>query len=249
MSSYPDQIEQVDRDLAEVAAQVEAGEIDEATAERLRAGYERERASLLAAEAEMNDRPPPKRSPGRAIAGGALLTVGVVAIALFAIVSMRDDSPAEEVTDGIATDVLEGSGGVDLSEVTIEEMEAVVAANPSIIGMRLALAQRYVDAGDHSSALQHYLTVLDQEPNQPEALAMVGWLSYLAGEAELAEPFVEKALAVEPDYPLALWFLANIEVAIGDDDAAAKALEQLLAYDLPSDIRDEAELLLKETGS
>jgi cytochrome c-type biogenesis protein CcmH/NrfG len=248
MNSFIDQIEQVDRDLAEIDAQVATGELDAATAARLRAAYEEERATLLASEAE----PPPsdtRRSPQRTLVGGLILGVGAIAIAAFAFVSLQDDSPAAEVSDGVATDVLAGSSGVDLSEATTEEMEAVVADNPTIVGMRLALAGRYVDANDHSTALDHYLTVLDQDPEQPEALAMVGWLSFLAGEAQLAEPFVVKALDIEPDYPLAWWFLANIKVANGDSAAAADAIGRLLAYDLSAEVRAEAERFLAELPS
>lgn len=248
MNSFIDQIEQVDRDLVDIEAQVAAGELDTATAARLRAAYEEERAALLEAEAATPETGS-TRSPQRTLVGGAILAVGIVAIAVFAAVSLRDDSPAAEVSDGVATEVLAGGSGIDLSEVTTEEMEAVVSENPTIVGMRLALAGRYVDAGDHSSALEHYLTVLDQDPEQPEALAMVGWLSFLAGEAELAEPFVVKALDIEPDYPLAWWFLANVKVANGDPDAASQAIERLLAYDLSQEVRAEAERFLAELSS
>ncbi|GMQ86139.1 MAG: hypothetical protein BMS9Abin07_1712 [Acidimicrobiia bacterium] len=245
MSSYADQIEQVDRDLAEIAAQVDAGELDGATADRLKIVHERERAALLADAAT-----PPESQPGRSrqrtFIGAAILGIGVIAIGAFAIVSVQADSPAGEATDGVATEVLEGTSGVDLSAVTIEDMERVVADNPFIVGMRLALAQRYVNAGDHSSALEHYLTVLDQDPEQPEALAMIGWLSFLAGESELAEPFVVKAIGIEPDYPLALWFLANIKIANGDDSGAVDSIERLLAYDLSPEVQADAEQLLAE---
>lgn len=247
MSSYPDQIEQVDRDLAEIGVQVDAGEIDPLTAERLRESYERERAALITAQ-ESAGQGEVGRSPGRAIAGVSILAVGVALIAIFAVVSLQDDNVAGELTEGVATGVAEGSSGVDLSTVSIEEMEVVVADNPSIIGMRLALAERYVEAGDHSGALDHYLIVLDQEPDQPEALAMIGWLTYQAGEPELAEPFVARALEIEPDYPLALWFLANIRVDNGDLDGAVIAVERFLAYDLSAEVRSEAERFLAEVG-
>lgn len=245
MNGHADQLEQVDRDLAELDAQLEAGELDAATAHRLRTAYEEERAALLSA-ASAEPETGVGRSRGRALIGGLILGVGVVAIASFAVVSLQDDTPAGELSDGVATDVLEGG---DLSSVSNEEMEAVIADNPTIVGMRLALAGRYVDDGDHSSALGHYLIVLDQDPNQPEALAMVGWLSYLSGEIELAEPFVEKALAIQPNYPNGLWFLANIKAAAGDDAAAVNALERLLVFDLPAEARIEAERFLAELQS
>lgn len=242
MTARADQLEQIDRDLADVAAQLEAGELDAETAGRLRATYERERAALLAADDQ--EEAPSGRSTRRIVVGAVILAVGVVAIAWSGLAAVQDDDPA--ATEGLVADV--ASGGVDLSTVTNEEMEAVIAANPTVVGMRLALAQRYVEAGEHSKALDHYLAVLDQDANQPEALAMIGWLTYLAGEPELAEPFVTKALAIEPDYPLALWFQGNILHAAGDDAGARAAIERLLAYDLAPEVRADAEALLAEVG-
>ncbi len=248
MNGYIDELEQVDRDLAEIESQLAAGELDAATAERLRTVYGEERAALLAVAAA-----PPETETGRSrrrtLAGGLILGVGVVAIASFAILSLQSDTPADEVSDGVATEVLAGGSGVDLSSVTNEQMESVVAENPTIVGMRLALAGRYVEDGDHSTALDHYLVVLDQDPEQAEALAMVGWLSFLAGEPELAEPFVVKALSIEPNYPSALWFLANIKRQLGDPESAAEAIERLLAFDLPDDVRAEADRFLAELQS
>lgn len=243
MNTDADEIEQVDRDLAEVAAQLAAGELDAATAERLRASYERERAAIVAAPP--GPRPAEGRSPRRMLIGSAILIVGVVAVAAFGVITTQSDTPGQGAITGVASDAVEG-GGVDLSSVTDEEMEAVIAANPRVVGMRLALAERYVAAGNHSRALDHYLTVLDQSPQQPEALAMVGWLTFLAGEAELAEPFVVKSLEVEPEYPLALWFLGNILMANGDYDGATFAIEHLLGFELSPEIRSEAEALLAE---
>ena len=45
-------------------------------------------------------------------------------------------------------------------------MEAVIAANldnPQINGMRLALAERYYEAGDYRSAFPHFLAVAESE--------------------------------------------------------------------------------------
>ena len=179
----------------------------------------------------------------RTAIGAVILILGAVAVVASGVWSLQDDGTAEGITGGVATEVFEGDGG-GLDSVSNEEMEAVIAENPTIVGMRLALAERYVAAGDHSSALDHYLIVLDQDPDQPEALAMVGWLTFLAGESELAEPFVTKALESEPDYPLALWFLANILIANDDPDGAANALERLLGYDLSPEVRAQAEALL-----
>jgi thioredoxin-like negative regulator of GroEL len=255
-----DQIEQVDRDLAEVDEQVDAGELDQATADRLRSVYRTERAALedqlsgLAtasddAPVEPSDATTHTRSRGRAIAGTAIVGIAAVAVAVVAFSSLQERTPAGESTDGVATAVLENGGGRDLSSVGLDEMEAVVAANPDIPGMRLALADRYVEAGDYSAALGHYMIVLEQEPESATALARVGWLTFLSGEGDLAEPFIVRAIAIEPDFPQAYWYLANVRVENGDPEGAIEPLERLLTYELPPEVRSQAEEMLAEVRS
>jgi len=265
-----DQIEQVDRDLAEIDEQLEMGELDEATAERLRAAYQTERATLqkqiagIQATESSSDAgakivtPPEGRSRGRAIAGAiagtAIVGVAAVAVAAAAMFSLQEQTPAGEMTDGVATAVLEdgrlgGQGATDLSSVSAAEMEAVVAENPNVAGMRMALAELYVEEGNLSKALDHYMIVLEIEPENPEALTRVGWLTSVSGEPGLAVPFFERALAIEPDYPQAYWFLANARIDIGDKEGAIGPLEALLTYEIPTDVRTEALAMLEEARS
>lgn len=252
-----DQIEQVDRDLAEVDEQVELGEIDQRTAERLRAAYRSERSGLEEelAGIEAEPRPataadaPAGRSRGRAIAGTVIIGVAALVVAVVAVFSLQERTPASESTDGVATEVLESGGGRDLASVGLDEMAAVVAQNPDIPAMRVALADRYVEEGDYSKALEHYMVVLDQEPENATALARVGWLTFLSGEIELAEPFIVRAIRLEPDFPQAYWYLANVRIQMDDPAAAIDPLERLLAYDLPPDVRTQAEAMLVEARS
>jgi tetratricopeptide (TPR) repeat protein len=242
-----DQIEQVERDLTEVAAQQDAGELDAAAADRLTAAYEAERTAVLATAAEVGDPEAVGRSRARMLMGATILGVGIVVIAVIGAFSLQRENPTDAIADGIPSEVLGGEAGV--SSISNEEMEAVIAANPGIIGMRLALAERYVQDGDHPSALAHYLVVLDQDPDRPEALAMVGWLSFLSGEPALAESFITRALDVEPNYPQALWFLANVRAGNDDDQGAIEAIELLLSYDLTAEVRAAADQLLAELSS
>ena len=252
-----DQIDQVDRDLAEVEEQVDAGELDEATAERLRSAYRNERAALEAQLADVGtqkedtsvDAGPARRSRRRAVAGTAIVGIAAAVVAVVAVFSLQERTPAGESTDGVATAALESGGGRDLSSVGLEEMEVVVAQNPDIPGMRVALADRYVEVGDYSRALEHYMVVLEQEPENATALARVGWLTFLSDEAELAEPFIVRAIAIEPDFPQAYWYLANVRIQMGNVEGAIEPLERLLAYDLPDDVRAQAELMLEEVRS
>ncbi len=261
-----DQIEQVDRDLAEIDEQMEAGELDEETAERLRSSYRVERATLeeQLAGIETTDASsgegakivdaPEGRSRGRAIAGTAIVGFAAAVVAVVAMVSLQEQTPASDMTDGVATDVLEegttgGQGSTDLSSVSAAEMEAVVAENPDIVGMRVALAERYVEEGNVSKAIDHYMIVLTAEPENVEALVRVGWLTSVSGEPELAEPFFERALVVQSDYPQAHWFLAIARIDMGDKERAIEPLVTLLTYEIPTDIRSEALEMLEEARS
>ena len=74
-------------------------------------------------------------------------------------------------------------GTQDLSDVSNETMEAVISANlsdPQINGMRLALAERYFEAGDYRAAFPHFLAVAESPQASPgeavAALTRLGWM-------------------------------------------------------------------------
>lgn len=251
MSSDADRIrehiQQVERDLVEIAEQEAAGELDPATVERLRTRYEAERAALLR---ELSDSAAPVAVPeptdrlitGRRLAGAAVLVVAAAALAI-GVVNATGDPPGVE---GVASDVVSG-GGVNLDDITNEQMEAVVAENPDIAPMRLALADRYFAEGDYSNALTHYMYVLDTlGVDDPAALANVGWMTFQSGVPDVAASFVERSLEIQPDGGVGYWYLANIRFYGLEDPAGAIApLQSLLRYDnLPEELRTAAEDLL-----
>ena len=258
-----DQIAQVDRDLAEIDEQVQLGELDDDTADRLRSVYRSERSSLeeqLASieasasdsdAAEEGDAPTRQgRSRGRSIAGTAIVGAAVIAVAVIAVFSLQERTPAGEMSDGVATEVasevMEGQAAVDLDSVTAEQMEVVVAENPDIPGMRIALANRYLEEGSLEGALFHYEIALEQEPDNPSTVAWVGWLTFLMGDPASAEPYVVRAIELEPDYPQAYWFLANIRYESGNLEGTIVPLEKLLTYELPEEIQTEVQAMLTE---
>jgi tetratricopeptide (TPR) repeat protein len=261
-----DQIAQVDRDLAEIDEQVQLGELDDDTANRLRSVYRSERSSLedqlasieaSGSAADDDDKvdaggTPARqgRSKGRSIAGTAIVGSAVIAVAVVAVFSLQERTPAGEMSDGVATDaateVLEGQTAVDLDSVTSEQMEVVVSQNPDVPGMRIALANRYLEEGNLESALRHYEIALEQQPDEPSTVAWVGWLTFLLGDPEGAEPYVVRAIEIEPEYPQAYWFLANIRYESGDLDGTIVPIEKLLTYELPEEVREEAVAMLAE---
>jgi tetratricopeptide (TPR) repeat protein len=240
-----EQLRQVERDLVELDEQVAAGEIDPVTADRLRGNYRTERDRLRGDLAGAEDSPRPRLMTGRRLVGAAVLLLAAVGLALWVTRAVGGSSGGLE---GVASDVAQ-QGGVDLSSVTDEEMEAVVAANPNIVPMRLALADRYFNEGDFTNALRHYMVVLDDlGVEDPGALANVGWMTYLSNQPEVALSFVQRSLAIQPDGGVAFWYLANIEYyGLGDAAAAVDPLRELLAYDsLPDELRTAATALLTE---
>jgi len=236
-------------DLDDLDAQVERGEIPPDRALELRQRYEIEAADTLAT-LDAVDAAPPGRSSRRILVGIGVATVAVVAAFIALVGAIQPRPPGGFITGGVAADVVR-DGGVDLSRITNEELEAVVAANPDVIGMRLALALRYVEAGDFSAALPHYFEVLERESQQPEALMYLGWMTYLSGDAVTGASLLDRSLAAAPDNLLAMWFLANARLyGLDDPEGAIPLLEAVIASpDTPPEVVADAEAMLAEARS
>jgi cytochrome c-type biogenesis protein CcmH/NrfG len=251
-SAIEERIAQTERDLAEIAEQVDQGELDADTAATLQRRYEAERETLLSqlgAEAGA-DPETPDTNAAAGVSGLRLLGIGaalvaVIAGALWLVALNTEDQSAAE---GVAEQVVTGDE-VNLDDISNEQMEAVVAQSPNVPGMRLALADRYFAEGDFTNALTHYMYVLETlEVKDPAALANVGWMTYLSQVPDVAESFVEESLRVQPDGGIAFWYLANIRFyGLGDAAGSVEPLQRLLGYDnLPDELRVEAEGLLTE---
>jgi tetratricopeptide (TPR) repeat protein len=245
------QIELLSEELVALDSQVAAGEIDATTADGLRSRYmaeldaaiEQRSSGAAAAVSEADDVASGRRMSRRSIIGTAAVAVAVVVIGISAAVSVT--SSRTSGVEGLVGDVLGGEGR-DLSEVSNEEMEAVVAANPGVVPMRLALARRYFEAGAFDLALDHYFVILDVERN-PEALANVGWMTYLSGRADIAAGYVEAALERDPTSLTAHWYIGNIYVSLNRGDEAIVHLTIVASdVDIPAEVRDSAIDLIRQ---
>jgi len=259
MSDYTsEQIDLLREELADIDAQERDGDLDADTASKIRARYEADLAALESAMAdsmqsqvdgaqEPDDVPPSKRLDQRALVGIGLVAIVLVVIGVFAVRSLN--TPTVVGADGIVGDVVRGGSEVDLSTISNEEMEVVVAENPDIVPMRLALARRYFEAGEFDKALDHYFEVLDRERN-PEALANVGWMTYLSQRPDIAANYVEVALEIQPDFLAAQWFLGNIYTTLGRlDEAEALLLVVVASDEVPDDVRQSARELLDQIAA
>ena len=188
--------------------------------------------------------PPEAMSPSRArtLIGGLAVAFAFAAVVAIAGFSLQErDGPAIGVAN---------LDPQDLASVSNETMEAVIAANlddPQVDGMRLALAARYVEESDYSSALGHYLAVAESisatDPQVVAALIQMGRLVWDGnGEAEVAIGLFDQALAINHASAVARYYKAVVLwCGHGNDEQAAGLLEEVLADTaLPDGLRESA---------
>ncbi|HMK11302.1 MAG TPA: hypothetical protein VK461_06960 [Acidimicrobiales bacterium] len=238
------------RDLVEVERQRQAGEIDDETADRLTKIYEAEVVAAL--------EPEPAASSSRHLSlgrldrmTGTLTLAGIVLVACVAIVAVvvghSDHGTSGSVQATVST--LPG-GGRDLSTVSDDEMEAVMAQNPSITPMRLALIERYLKEGNLEKAKQHAQLALDNNPSaadREQALKYLGWTTAALGDPQTGAGLLKQSITLDPTDLDAKWFLANVELTQLDDAAGATALlKDILAQPISDAQRQSVEAKLNE---
>lgn len=249
------------RDLEELNEQVEAGEIDEATAAGLRTNYQAELddvtaqldalpASPKATSVENPAGEVPQPRSGRRAIVGSVLVIAALSVAIFlAAGDVTPDSPT-----ATADSASPGGLSVDPNAVSNEQLEAVVAENPNINAMRLALADRYFEQQDYGKALDHYLVIAENNPTSAEegrALSRIGWMAYTTGQPETAEQYLQTALTIDPTNGETKLFLGFVYLyGLEDPEAALPWLEEVAGFsDLPPTIRAEVETALEDARS
>src|SRR3954447_17973715 len=226
------------RDLVETQQQLDAGEIDTDTANRLMAIYQAEVVSALegldrlGVELAPTTKPNPNRH--RLIAGAGIMAAAIVAVAVLVTRSPTPRQPGQFAT-GNAPVTLPG-GGRDLSTVSNEEMEQVIAQNPNVIPMRLALAERYLGDGNFQKASEHAHVALQQNPgttDKARALRDLGWATALLNKPTEGADLLQQSLQLEPSDQNTLFFLAKVRLdGLHDPPGAITLLQQLLATDI-----------------
>ena len=122
-----------------------------------------------------------------------------------------------------------------------------VQQQPHDVGARLDLAHQYLQAGALADSARQFLAALQLHPNDAEAMAYVGLLEHLDGQPERGLQFVDRALAVEPGYPDALFFKGVILLRGLDRPVEAVAALQAYLRAAPFGVnRPDAEALIRE---
>lgn len=200
-------------------------DMDDVTYRRLRDDYTARAAAVLraieAAEHDTrgdvaNSKPAAAPRMGRrlAVAGGI---VAFVAAAGFLLANALGD----RVDGGTATGNQQTAGNTEEADAeTLAVLEAAVERNSDDPAAHLELA-RFVAPTDPTASLMAYDEVVALDPVNAEAHAYGGWIVHLAGLSEEALERVDRALAVDPEYPDALFFRGMILFQGLDDPAGA----------------------------
>jgi cytochrome c-type biogenesis protein CcmH len=164
-------------------------------------------------------------------AAGALILIGSAAAVVIAVgffLQERDD-----LGGGLAdVDV------ASLDEVSNETMEAVIGANldhPLVSGMRLALADRYLEEGDYRAAFPHYLGVAESQnattSEKVAALAGLGWMTWDGNQqAETALGLFDRALTLDPNSIPVRFLKARVLACAGGPADAEAMLSEILEF-------------------
>lgn len=247
------QRDQALRDLLELEQQVRAGEVPPGPAAKLRRRYERaaaEALTLLDGTETARSATPRRKFTWRAVVYGAGGLAALVALAVVLPPALQERPDGGFVTGNEVTQVsptpqpTSSATGRDLSEVSDAEMEQVIAANPDVVGMRLALAERYRDQREYDNAVPHYREVLEREPGNAEALASLGWIVLMLDDPGEASRLADQALERDPTLPLGWWLQANVRLyGQNDPDGAIEALRRMQELPLGPELQSQATAL------
>lgn len=254
-----ERIRLAEQDLADLAIQVEEGDLAATDASALEDRYRedladalnalkglprREKAGAPSPGAARPDTTGPAKGPGRS--GVKVLAVGVaVMVALTIGIVLVAQGGGDDESTAVAPAPPPAAG-------SLAELVADVEADPGNNRTRLALADAYFEAGEYLDAMNHYSTVTANDPTDEEASianARIGWMVYSSlGNPEGAVEFLETSIAQDPRNGEAKLMMGLVLLrGMQDGDAAAPFFEQVLqTTGLPAEFRSDVELLLGE---
>jgi cytochrome c-type biogenesis protein CcmH len=232
-------------ELRELEFDYQAGKHCESDFTALRNEIELKAASVVekvavlpapAAKSPTEDKPVPRRKKEKQesqprfrrwqlATGAAFLLLFGLALGILLTQSLR---PRTSEQDTITGDFMTGTSGSVTARLLQEGKQA--------------FAQQ-----DFAKAIDSFKQVLAQEPNQPEAHSYMGFILVQAGHGDGAAMAFDKALAVAPNFPLALWGKGMVLYREKNDYAGAKEIfEKLLNMMPPGAERNEVAKVLAE---
>lgn len=204
----------LERSLADLDRELAAGDLDPVDAATLRADYERRLARL---DAPAEPAPPARpRRTGRTLVVAALVAVFAVGAGVAMAQAFGSRAPGQTL-----------SGSIRQSSAD-----------------RLQRAAALQDDGEVLEALKVYDRVIDDDPENAEALAERGFLllklAASGGPQDFVadgQGFIDRAVRLEPGNARWLVYRAMGLRLVGEDEAASAAIDDALAADPPRDLR------------
>jgi tetratricopeptide (TPR) repeat protein len=132
----------------------------------------------------------------------------------------------------------------DAEEVLVKAVEAA----PKDLAIHLALVRFYADHTFRVSdrGLAAAKAAADLAPDNAEVHDLLGWMYFLAGDAQPARLHLENALRLDPTSASATYHLALLYNALGEKEAARLAFMRVVDLDTEGFYRDRAQTALHE---
>jgi tetratricopeptide (TPR) repeat protein len=237
LAALEDQRDFLLRSLDDLEREHDAGDVDDVDYTALKDDYTARASSVLQAIERRQTAMAASRRPRR----WGQIVVAVIALAVFGIgagwlvaVSSGQREPGETLSGDIRSSSID-----ELARASEYTGQATAALQN---GDSPAAVEAY------RSALDAYRAVLDQQPDNTEALTYRGWLLHtlaLQATGDVAQQLDDDAMAsldraadVDPTYPDARIFRAILYERAGRNDAAAADLDAVAADAVPPGMRE-----------
>ena len=254
------------RALKELDFDHEAGHLSDDDYESLRGRYE-ERAAALIGELDSLPRPRlPREKPGPArvhaagpAAGGpawsrhpAVLAGGALVLLVFGVVigvnvgRFAEPEPPMTPPGARPTEPVSPGGpaaGVGPPGMRLEPGKPIP---PEMLAGMLQAARQSLSAGRYAEAIAAYQAVLKRDTRNVDAMTHLGLIVAIGGHADSAIETFDKALQIDPKYPLAHLYRGQVLYEQKQDYAGAvKSWERFLALVPKGEDHDRVAALVK----
>ena len=251
------------RGLRELDFEFESGHISDDDYRDLRARAEAEASETLTELDRLGPAPTPvgvpesrdaKVSPSRgwrhpaAIAAGALgLLVFGIALGAGVVRHTAPDPSANAAAVGSRPLAPPLSAGGGESSAPGGGGGAPRALSPEMLQGMLQAARASLFEGRYGEAIAAYQAVLKRDPKNVDAMTHLGLIVALGGHVDQALETLDRALAIDPNYPPALLYRGQILIESKKDaQGAIKSWEKFVAVVPPGEDRDRVVKLLDQ---
>ncbi len=110
---------------------------------------------------------------------------------------------------------------------SLDDLQAAARLNPDLPGLATQLGIAKEGSGDAEGAEQELRKAVQLNPGDFDATVHLGGVLYGRRKLDEARVYIDKALLLKPDSLFALYEMALVESATGQDQAAVTALERV----------------------